>query len=87
MSTRERQKEFWLTCVVSNWQDVQMGQSNTKRKTAAVKGRLLLSCREEFQPAFPSVKRVMMIAMLPEDIRYRKEDASQHLHAGKKIRI
>ena len=63
------------------------GRATPREKTAAVKGRLLLSCREEFQPAFPSVKRVMMIAMLPEDIRYRKEDASQHLHAGKKIRI
>lgn len=83
MSTRERKKGLWLICVVSNWQEVQRGQSNTKRKTAAVKGRLLLSCREEFQPAFPSVKRVMMIAMLPEDIRYRKEEED----AGKKIRI
>lgn len=83
MSTRERKKGLWLICVVSNWQEVQRGQSNTKRKTAAVKGRLLLSCREEFQPACPSVKRVMMRAMLPEDIRYRKEEED----AGKKIRI
>lgn len=83
MSTRERKKGLWLICVVFNWQEVQRGQSNTKRKTAAVKGKLLLSCREEFLPACPSVKRVMMRAMLPEDIRYRKEEED----AGKKIRI
>lgn len=59
------------------------GKRKTRKKTATIKGRLLLSCAEEFHLACPSVKRVMMRAMYPEDIRGRKEEGA----AGKEIRI
>lgn len=52
-----------LICVVSIWQDVKRRHSNTREKTAAGKGRLLLACGEEFQLARSSVMSVMMRAM------------------------
>ena len=76
LSKRERKKGPQLICFISNRQDVQRGQNNTRKETAAIKGRLLLSCGEEFQLAGPSVMRVMMRAMLAEDMRCKKEEGA-----------
>lgn len=82
-STRESKEGPQFVFIVCNCQVLKWGQSKTRKKSAAVKGRLLLSYGKEFHLPLTSLKRVMRAMPFGHERQSSKKEVGA---AGKEIR-